>query len=263
MTRLERFQNALTTQGERYDAEELETADGCGTRQRDLSRQLTVLVDVLYALVLVGGAEAYRSLFTIGGEFQDPSRFLPVVLALVLIYFTAIHSFIDYHLASEDQPYQFLDKSRRRTDLGRFYLDIVIVGLYSFALLKSHILLACPGGDLAAVFFTFPAIFLLFLVWGALRARTALKGHQPYDPKLLFLCLVLYMLLAIVYVETSNGWAGNSEFLSAALLIMVFYRWMNWRQNRWCADSATNPADAGRASGDLPAKPAAQEEDAA
>jgi hypothetical protein len=233
MKLLESFQEGLTKSGKEYSGAELDTSDNRALRQRDLSRQLIVLVDVLYALVLVGGAEAYRSLFTMGDEFQHVSRFLPVVLALVLIYFTTIHSFIDYHLASEDQPYQFLDRLRRRFDLGRFYLDILIVALYSFALLKSHVLLQSPGADLTPVFLTFPGLFLLFLLWGVLRERTA-KDAQPYSPRLLFMTLITYFLLAVAYACTSNGWAGNAEFLAAALLIMLLYRWMNWRQNRWC-----------------------------
>lgn len=229
----ESFQKGLTKPGRRYVDSELATDDNRALRQRDLSRQLIVLVDVLYALVLVGGAEAYRSLFTMGDEFQHISHFLPVVLALILIYFTTIHSFIDYHLASEDQPYQFLNRLRRRVDLGRFYLDILIVGLYSFALLKSHVLLDSPGADLTPVFLTFPGIFLLFIIWGALRELTA-EDNQPYSPRLLCLVLAIYFLLAVAYACTSNGWMGNAEFLFAALLIMLLYRWINWRQNRWC-----------------------------
>lgn len=232
---LEGLKNALTTEGAEYTARELDPPDKCQSRQRDLSRQLTVLIDVLYALVLVGGAEAYRSLFT-AGELPHPSHSLPVVLALVLIYFTTIHSFIDYHFAAEEQPYQFLDKSKRRTDLWRFYLDVLIVALYSFVLLKCHVLLNSPGADLVAVFFTFAAMFGLFIGWGCLRKKTAPGEVQRYRAKLLGLCFILYLVLAVVYAFTCNGWIGNSEFLGVALLIMVFYRWMNWRQNRWCIE---------------------------
>jgi len=227
------FQEGLTKPGKVYLDSELATDDNRALRQRDLSRQLIVLVDVLYALVLVGGAEAYRSLFTMGDEFHHLSHFLPVVLALILIYFTTIHSFIDYHLASEDQPYQFLDRLRRRVDLWRFYLDILIVGLYSLALLKSHVLLDDPGADLTPVLFIFPGLFLLFIVWGALRQQTA-EGNQRYSPSLLYLVFAVYFLLAVTYTCTSNGWFGNAEFLVAALLIMFLYRVVNWRQNRWC-----------------------------
>lgn len=231
---LNALRECLTSEGQKYKDTELEDSNKGNSRQRDISRQLMVLVDVLYALVLVGGAEAYRSLFTRGDEFIHPSLFLPVVLALILIYFTTIHSFIDYHLAAEDQPYQFLDKSKRKTDLKRFYLDVVIVGLYSFLLLKSHVLLTHPSANLTPVFWAMPAIFLLFLWWGRLRQKTGVKNNQSYSVCLLRFCTFLYGALALAYTLISNGWIGNSEFLLAALLIMVFYRWANWRQNRWC-----------------------------
>jgi hypothetical protein len=231
---LNALRECLTTEGGKYEDTELDDSHKGESRQRDISRQLMVLIDVLYALVLVGGAEAYRALFTKGDEFEHLSLFLPVVLALVLIYFTTIQSFIDYHLSAEDQPYQFLDKGKRRTDLKRFYYDVVIVGLYSFLLLKSHVLLAQPGADLTPVFWTLPAIFLLFIRWGKLRQKTAAENNQSYRVALLRFCGALFAILALVYTLTSNGWIGNSEFLAIALLIMVFYRWANWRQNRWC-----------------------------
>jgi hypothetical protein len=231
---LNALRECLTTEGRKYDDTELEDSDKCNSRQRDISRQLTVLIDVLYALVLVGGAEAYRSLFTRPDEFIHPSSFLPVVMALILIYFTAIHSFIDYHLAAEDQPYQFLDKSKRKTDLKRFYLDVFIVGLYSFLLLKSHVLLTHSSANLTPVFWAMPTIFLLFLWWGSLRKKTAAETNQLYNVALLRFCTFFYGVLALIYTLTSNGWIGNSEFLFAAVLIMAFYRWANWRQNRWC-----------------------------
>jgi hypothetical protein len=223
----------MLNKGSAYTDTELEDPSAGQRRQRDLSRQMTVLIDVVYALVLVQGAEAYRSLFTRAGEFEHISAVLPVALALALIYFTAIQSFIDYHFASEEQPYQFLHKTKRKNDLLRFYLDVLIVGLYSFVLLKCHVLLESPGGDLTLAFLTFPAIFLLYIVWGWFR-KTAVSGtKQAYSPWLLLLFLGLYGLLTLVYVCTANGWVGNSEFLFAALLLMIAYRLLNWRQKRW------------------------------
>jgi hypothetical protein len=234
----ERFRGEVSAEGEPYSEAELQAEGGCVRRQRELSARLTGLVDVLYALVLVEGAVAYRSLFVTDEQFLHPEQFLPVVLALVLIFFTTIHSFIDYHLAAEDQPYQFLDKQRRRNDLGRFYLDVVIVGLYSFILLKCHVLLVSPSGDLAFAFFTFPVLFFLFIWWGELRKRTAPDRKQRYEPRLLFLFLCAYGLLAMGYLTTARGWVANSVFLLAALLLMGLYRWLNWRQNRWCVPTS-------------------------
>jgi hypothetical protein len=201
-------------------------------RTMELSRQMTRLVDVLYALVLVQGAVYYRSLFTLSDEFHHPSRFLPVVLALILVYFTAIQSFIDYHLASEDQPYQILDEGKRGFDLWRFYLDILIVGIYSFLLLKCHVLLSDPGADLVPVFWTFPVIFALYLGWGELRRKAKGSGDLPYKRTLLVVMLILYAFLAAGYAQTASGWRVNAGFLGGALALMLFYRWMNWAQNK-------------------------------
>lgn len=250
MRLLEGLRAEISNEGERYTCEELAPEDGCARRQRELSTRLIGLVDVLYALVLVQGAVAYRSLFLNRHEFLEPDRFIPVVLALALVFFTAIHSFIDYHFAAEDQPYQFLDRGKRRWDLLRFYLDILIVGFYSFILLKAHVLVYSPAGDLVFVFFAFPVLFSLYILWGALRSMTAPGEKQRYDPRLLFLFLLAYGLLAIAYLATSNGWLGNSEFLAVGLGLMGCYRWVNWRQNRWCTES-------------LPGKAAAEEEHAA
>jgi hypothetical protein len=224
--------------GREYTADEVED---CRRRQQELSRQMTRLIDVLYALVLAQGAVYYRSLFTLGDEFSDPSRFLPVTLALVLIYFTAIQSFIDYHFASEDQPYQLLDKDRRRKDLVRFYLDVLIVGAYSFLLLKCHVLLADPGADLTPVFLAIVAIFALYIVWGELRKSTAVPAERRYAPGLLGVILLLYLALWVAYSRFPSGnWRVNAAFLFAALLIMLIYRWLNWTQTNYC--SATSLA---------------------
>ncbi len=230
--------------GGESEAAELDPDADRERRQREISRQLTRLVDVLYALVLVQGAINYRALFTIGDEFLHPARALPVVLALALIYFTAIQSFVDYHLASEDQPYQLLDPDagNRRVDLWRFYLDIVIVGLYSFLLLKCHVLIAAPGADLTPAFCALPAVFGLYLLWGALRGSTNPNPDknpgQRYRPILLAVCGVLYAVLAAAYIGLADGWLANAIFLGLALLIMVAYRWVNWSQNETPASKA-------------------------
>ena len=234
--------------GRQYTADEVEN---CRQRQQELSRQMTRLIDVLYALVLAQGAVYYRSLFTLSDEFSHPSRFLPVVLALVLIYFTAIQSFIDYHFASEDQPYQLLDKSRRRKDLGRFYLDVLIVGAYSFLLLKCHVLLAAPAADLAPVFLAYVAIFAFFIVWGELRRSTANPPERRYAPGLLFVALGIYLGLWAAYTRFPSGdWVINAVFLFAALVVMLTYRWLNWTQTNYCGEAAlatdTDPCQGSR-----------------
>ena len=211
---------------------------GCESRQAEVSRQVTGLIDVLYGLVLVQGAVSYRAIFVEPGEFLHPPRFLPVVAALVLVYFIAVQSYVDFHLAAEGQPYRFLNKGKRRMDLWRFYLDILIVGLYSFLLLKCHPLIGSPDADLRPVFIAIPVIFVLYLLWGALRSGCSpfhgFATAQRYSPLLLFVFLVAFVFLAGVYLLLPATWQVNAAFLSAALAIMAGYRWLNWNQNRYC-----------------------------
>jgi hypothetical protein len=225
----------LVEDGRPYESNDFADGDSCARRQLELSRQLTRLVDVLYALVLVQGAVYYRTLFTIEHEFAHPPRFLPVSVALILIYFMTIQSFVDYHLASEDQPYQLLTTANRRYDLWRFYLDIVIVGSYSFLLLKCHVLILSPSADLAPVFGALALIFLLYILWGTLRRASSLsRRSQPYSNRLLVLIFGSYLLLTLIYTQITADWVTNLVFVAISLALVVLYRWINWSQNRFC-----------------------------
>jgi len=217
-----------------------EDVPNCKQRQLELSRQMTRLIDVLYALVLVQGAVYYRALFTLSDRFSFShlGRWVPVLLALALIYFTAIQSFIDYHFASEDQPYQLLDRRYRATDLIRFYCDVLIVGVYSFVLLKCHVLLAAPDSDLLPVMLAFVLIFLLYLVWGRLRRKSSGQNDQPFSPALLWLAAGAYVAIAILYAMVPSGWGANSFALGLALAVMLVYRVLNWKQTDYCSQAA-------------------------
>jgi hypothetical protein len=252
MSRFTALTARLVNVNRAYDHSELEPEGGCDQRQRELSRQMTRLIDVLYALVMVQGALKYSSLFTAEIDPLSLERQGPVVVALLLIYFIAIQSFIDYHLASEVQPYKLLNKTRRKKDLARFYLDVVIVGLYSFFLLRCHVLLTDPAADLTAVFAGLVGMFVLYLIWGELRWSTKPEGakpepgaetveaRRPFRRRLLILFLVTYVALAVAYAELAEGWEANLIFLLIAALLMLMYRGMNWTQNWTCVEA---PAD--------------------
>jgi hypothetical protein len=206
-------------------------ADG-GKLERELSQQLVRLVDVVYALVLVQGAVYYRRVFTNTDYFDHSTRFAPVVLALAFTYFLTIQSFVDYHLAAEDQPYYVLTKPKRAVDLVRFYLDVAIVGSYSLILLKAHVLIKDSAADISDVFWAIVGVFVLYIIWGELRRVTSIEKGRPYRPWLLLLTLGLYLALAIVYTQEPGGSLRNSASLAAALGVMLVYRGLNWPQNR-------------------------------
>jgi hypothetical protein len=218
-----------------------------GKREYDLSNQLVRLVDVVYALVLVQGAVYYRRVFTEPGYFSHSSRFGPVVLALILVYYITIQSFVDYHLAAEDQPYRILSADKRNVDLFRFYFDLVIVGSYSLFLLKCHPLIHEPGADIHVALWTLPGIFALYWIWGELRKFTSETEEnvrkRPYAPSLLLIMLVLFGVLAFAYGVEPGGSLRNSCALAAGLVLMLVFRVLNWPQNRHygLAPGAENP----------------------
>lgn len=208
-------------------------------RELELSRQFTRLVDVIYALVLVQGAINFRAVFTLPGEFRHPHTVLPVLLSLILVYATAIQSFVDYHIASENQPYQFLTKKKRTVDLVRLYVDIAIVASFSFILLKSHVLIFTPSASITPILVALPIVFVLFVIWGVLREFTAalpVPSHNP-NPWLLVAFFCFYSVLAEVYILGGNSsWSRNTIFLTIAIGLMVAYRALNWQQNPTCEE---------------------------
>jgi hypothetical protein len=207
----------------RFRTDPLPAAD-----ERELSRQLVRLIDVMYALVLVQGAIYYRRIFT-RADFFDLSHkanFIPVLLALILVYFTAIQSFVDFHLASETHFYRITLPVTRTVELARFYIDVLIVAIYSFLLLKFHVLIDARWADLSVAFWAFPVIAGLYALWGLLRRLGG--GGGPYSLPLLLVLGLAYVVLALTYEDHPGGWERNAICLGIALAVMLLYRMLNW-----------------------------------
>lgn len=193
-----------------------------------MSSQLVRLIDLLFALVLVQGAVHYRSVFGVPSHIG-----LQVVLALLLVYYTVVRSFIDWHIAMESAPYRIMRSQCRTSELRRVYVDFLIVALYSFMLLKAHVLLTAPDAGLRLFFWSFPVLYALYLVWGWLRARA--YHVQQFSERLLVLCLGLSIVLAAAYEAIFGTTAAgrrtvNSVALASALVLMACFRHFNWRQ---------------------------------
>ncbi len=202
------------------------------------SQQLVGIIDILLGLTLVEGAVSFRSMFAEGSNAN-----LPAMVAMVLIYYTAVRSFIDWHIAMEVRPYRILTEGSRLSELGRVLLDFVIMASYSFLILRAHILIEKPGSDILAIAITYPAIYCAYIVWGILRENTTpgpplqRETPKPFRPTLLLVTLLIACgLLAGYVVGRAHGWLGsnkadlNTALLCAELLLIGWYRHKNWSQ---------------------------------
>jgi hypothetical protein len=211
-------------------------------QEKRASQALVAVIDVLLALILVEGAVSYRRVFATPSEAN-----VPVVIALVLVYYTALRSFVDWHLAMEAMPYRILDDDRRgvrprvrRAELLRVFLDFAIMASYSFLLLRAHSLIGHQNADLLPIAIAYPAIFVLYLIWGQLL-RSAYQGQpgedgRRFSRRLLFVAMVLAgAILAGYAVGRHDSWLSSERELNIALLgaelVLVFlFREVNWYQ---------------------------------
>jgi hypothetical protein len=222
--------------------------------ENKISARLVELIDVLFALVIVEGALFYRPLLAAHGH-----RNAPAVIALALIIYTVVRSFVDWHTSMEFTPYQIITSKKckpiqrmgstlevRTLELWRLYVDFLIVASYSVLLLRAHVLLDEPGAGLRFLFWGFPAVFLLYLLWGRLLGRAC--GGRQFNKGLLFRVFLAATLLAIAYnVTYDEGWLaghGTTRNVIALLLealIMIVYRFYNWQQQRTIKDARPAP----------------------
>jgi hypothetical protein len=212
--------------------------------EKDVSDRLLDLIDILYGLVIVEGALFYRPILAAHGH-----RNAPVVIALALIMYTVIRSFVDWHVLMESMPYQIMTEESRKVrwmcepvkvrtlELWRLYMDFLIVATYSVMLLRAHVLLSDPAAGLRFLMWSFPALFLLYLVWGELFRRAA--GGQQFNERLLLIVFGASTALAITYTVildtealAGHGTTRNVVALLAEALLMASYRFWNWKQQR-------------------------------
>jgi len=200
------------------------------------SQQLVAIIDILLGLTLVEGAVAFRSMFT-----QSSTANAPAIIAMVLVYYTAIRSFIDWHIAMEVRPYRILTEKVRDKELRRVFLDFAIMASYSFLILRAHTLIQHPGSDITAIAITYAAIYLAYIIWGKLREHAKqIRGvtlPSPFAPGLLIATLTIAGLLLAGYVigrsEETFGLSKadfNTVFLALELLLIAWYRHENWVQ---------------------------------
>lgn len=202
------------------------------------SQRLVTIIGVLLGLTLVSGAVAYHGMFTQGAHAPAGAY-----LAMALVYFVAVRSFIDWHMAMEMWRYRIFTDGRRSSELVRALLDFAIMASYSFLILRGHVLIDHPGADLTAIAIAFPAIYVAYIVWGALlnRAHPADGKAAPFAPgfsaRLLGLMAALSAALLFVYeFGRSEHWLGrdhedlNIVFLAVEFALVFAFRLANWSQ---------------------------------
>jgi len=214
-------------------------------KEADVSGQLVRLIDLLFGLVIVQGALYYRPLLAAHGHVTAPAT-----VALTLIMYTVVRSFVDWHTLMEHAPYRIMTSTKRpssllqvRTlELWRLYVDFLIVATYSFLLLRGHVLLKTPAAHLRLFFWSFAGIFALYWVWGELLHLSSGEERQ-FKEKLLFIAVGAAILLASGYTATvgdkhlaGDGIKHNDIALAIAFAIMVLYRFGNWKQQKTIND---------------------------
>lgn len=191
------------------------------------SQQLVGVIDVLLALILVEGALSYKELFT--GHSRINAA---VLLALALVYYTALRSFIDWHLAMEERPYLILDRNARSRELGRVVLDFGIMATYTFLLLRAHVLIDDPGADLLALALAYPAIYVMYMAWNWLQKRA--YNSERFTQRPLWAATAAASILVGLYLFAPP--LGMEDELRNILLILVelgimaAFRHVNWQQ---------------------------------
>lgn len=191
------------------------------------SQQLVGVIDVLLALILVEGAVSYKELFT-GHSRMNAA----VLLALVLVYYTALRSFIDWHLAMEERPYRILDRNARSVELGRVVLDFGIMATYTFLLLRAHVLIDDPGADLLALALAYPAIYAMYMAWN--RLQRCAYGAERFTQRPLWAATTAASILVGLYLLAPqlglDDELRNTLFVLLELGIVAAFRHTNWQQ---------------------------------
>ncbi|MBK5218945.1 MAG: hypothetical protein JJE35_04050 [Thermoleophilia bacterium] len=192
------------------------------------SSHLVRMIDFFFALVL--GQGLIRFADVVEAPFAAN---VPVWIALVLIYYTVVRSFVAWHAAIETRRYKMSSKVRT-TELWRVYIDVLIVAAYAYMLFCAEPLIEHGGADMHRLLWAFPMLFILYGVWGHFR-RVA-WGDDGFNLKILAGFCGLYVLIAAAYtVIPSNTFSISDEtanilVLTVCLVAMGVYRYINFWQ---------------------------------
>lgn len=214
---------------------------------RELSDRLVRLIQTLFALVLVQGL--WRS----GDVVADPLNAANAValLAMAVVYFTTVRSWIDWHITMGAYPYDIdWRHGHRNAEMVRLWTDFLFVGMYAYLLITIEPLIGNGDADLTRHIAGYPVIFALYYLSAIARRRT--YGSGAGQIKAIGLFGTSFLLLAVAYPVIFNlvPWADgsgaavtNAGTLIVILVAMILYR--RYRQVlrlRMENESTPNPA---------------------
>jgi len=190
------------------------------------SRRIFWVVQTVFSLVLARSFLVYKDVVL--HPFSTNNAL--VTFGLILVYGTALWSWIDYSYSTIVSPYRL---GKGPYEKFRFLVDLAIVICYAFLLFTLEQLLvnpnvtnAGPNANILPLFTCLTFIFTLYLVSGLLRIKQ--YGRHTSRVWLITVFLLLNAIVAAGYFffssDGNRNWITNAVCIGLAILLMVAYR---------------------------------------
>ena len=203
-----------------------------------VSDQLVRLVQIIFALVIAQSLLLYRNILV--HPFSHGNWL--AALALGTVYLTTVLSWIDWHIAMENSPYNFNPRNPTRlAEQTRLGADLLVVTIYAYLLFSVDVFASHPTSEqLWRYLLGYSAVFAAYALSGLLRRIT----HGPRASKLapILAFLALFTALWLAYFQGAAAWRSqvsshtfhyvNLGFVLAALGLMLSYRVVRWELRR-------------------------------
>jgi Kef-type K+ transport system membrane component KefB len=104
--------------------------------------------------------------------------------------------------------------------------------MYTFLLLRAHVLIDEPEADLLALALAYPATYFLYMVWNQLQKSA--YGSVRFTQRPLWAATTAASILVVLYLLAprlgTSDELRNILFLLLELGIVAAYRHVNWQQ---------------------------------
>jgi hypothetical protein len=138
------------------------------SKEEWFSGQLVLVIQLVFAIVIAQSLSDQRAIVT---DPANPTNRV-AALALVVVYLTALWSWIRWHKSITGLRYRLYDEQRfweRARDTARFYLDLFIVIAYAYLLFRIDPMKDHNAVGLARFLDGYIVVGLLYFVWSFVR----------------------------------------------------------------------------------------------